>query len=306
MTGEPILETPSTGTASGIAAVVIWSLTAPVVALAVGVDPFLYTAIGDGIGALLFALKWLALRQNPITELMRVPWWFFGLGLIGISFHNVTWVAALQQAPPLEATLIIYTWPLLVIIFTTISLRQTFRWYHIAGGLLGLAGIVALLMGRGLDLSGFRLMPGHYWAVACALSWSVFSAVAARYRYRSSNFLGVVFALSALINGAIWSLYLAAPPAPSASLWIAAIGAIFFASAYGLWDFGIKRGNAQFIGAVSFLTPVLAATYLVLLGKAEPTIALLVSLTLVVAGIGVAKYGGDLMTAALRAGTGRG
>jgi drug/metabolite transporter (DMT)-like permease len=294
VTGASFLEKRATGTASGLAAVLIWSMAAPVVASAVGIDPFLYVALGDGIGAILFLLMWVAQRQNPLPELRKIPLWFFGLGLVGVSIHNLTWVAALQQAPPLEATLIIYTWPLLLIVFATISLRQRFHWYHIAGGLLGLLGIAALLMGRGLDFMGFALMPGHFWAVISALSWSVFSAVAARYQYLSSNFLGVVFALSALTNGAVWYFYLGGPPAPTASLLIAGIAAIFFTAAYALWDFGMKRGNAQLIGAVAFLTPVLAALYLVLLGKAELTISLFVSLVLVIAGIGVAKYGQDL------------
>jgi drug/metabolite transporter (DMT)-like permease len=289
-----LLEKPSTGTASGVAAVLVWSLTAPVVAIAVGVDPFLYIALGDGIGALVFVAKWIVLRQSPLAELRRIPLWFYALGLVGIGLHNVTWIAALQQAPPLEATLIIYTWPLLVIVFTTISLGQRFRWYHMAGGILGLAGIAALLAGRGLDLAGFTLMPGHGWAVVCALSWSIFSAVSARYRFRSSDFLGVVFALSALVNGTLWYVWMGAPPAPVPSLWIVAVSSIFFAAAYAFWDFGMKRGNAQLIGAASFLTPVLAAVYLVLLGKAELSVFLFAALALVVAGIGIARYGEGL------------
>lgn len=293
MKSEALPRRSSAGTAGGVAAVLIWSLAAPVVASAVGIDPFLYVALGDGIGAVLFLAMWVSLRQNPLLELRTIPVWFYGLGLIGISVHNLTWVAALQQSPPLEGTLIIYTWPLLVIAFTTISLRQKFRWYHVAAGLLGLAGIAVLLMGRGLTFGSLRLMPGHFWAVVSALSWGVFSAVSARFRYQSSNFLGVVFFFSALINGCLW-WSLGAQPAPTQSLWIAGTAAIFFTLAYALWDHGMKHGNAQLIGAVSFLTPVLAAVYLVLLGKADLTIYLLVSLVLVVSGIGIAKYGGRL------------
>ena len=56
------------GTASGLAAVLIWSFTAPIVAAAAGVDPFLYIALGDGIGAFVFVAKWVALRHNPLPE----------------------------------------------------------------------------------------------------------------------------------------------------------------------------------------------------------------------------------------------
>lgn len=282
------------GTAGGFAAVFIWSLTAPVVASAVGVHPFLYVALGDGIGALVFALMWIARRHNPLPELKTVPVWLYVLGVIGIGGHNLTWVAALQQAPPLEATLIIYTWPVLLIIFTTISLRQKFRWYHLVAGALGLVGIVALLLGRGLAVGDFQLMPGHFWALISAVTWAVFSAMAARYPSSSSNFLGVIFFLSAVINGIVWLFFLDAPPAPLTSLLIIGSASIFFALAYAMWDFGMKQGNAQLIGVFSFMTPVLTAIYLVLLGKAELTTYLAASLLLVVSGIGIAKYGEKL------------
>jgi drug/metabolite transporter (DMT)-like permease len=279
--------------------VLVWSLSAPVMTMATGINPFLYVAVGDGIGALAFVAMWLLRRENPLRELKAVPPWFYALGVVGIGVHNLTWVAALQQAPPLEATLIIYTWPLLVVVFTTFSLGQRLKWYHMVAGLLGLAGIAALLAGRGLALGSFTLMPGHLWAIVSALTWSIFSAISARYRYLSSNFLGGVFFLNAVIAGCVWLFWLGAPPAPSASLLIAGTAAAFFALSYALWDFGMKHGNAQLIGVLSFLTPVLSAVYLVLLGKAEPTVYLLAALILVVAGIGIAKYG-DLLGAGRR------
>lgn len=293
MTSAPVQRTFPLGTAGGLASVLLWSLTAPVMAAATGVDPFLYVAVGDGMGAIAFAVLWLVRRENPWPELRVVPVWFYGLGLIGISAHNLTWVAALQQAPPLEATLIIYTWPLLVIVFTTISLRQRLRWYHMVAGVFGLCGIAALLVGRGLEFGHFMLMPGHGWALVSSLTWSIFSAVSARYTYLSSKFLGVVFLLSGLINGAIW-LALGAPPAPATSLAIVAVASIGFALSYAMWDFGMKHGNAQLIGVMSFLTPVLSAVYLVAMGKAEMTLALVAALLLVLAGIGTAKYGEQL------------
>jgi len=281
----------SLGTAGGVAAVFIWSMTAPIVASAVGVDPFLYVGLGDGVGALVFIAMWIARRHNPLPELRKVPVWLYLLGVIGIGGHNLTWVAALQQAPPLEATLIIYTWPLLVVILTTISLGQRFRWFHAVAGALGLAGIVTLLLGKGLAVGAFQLMPGHFWAVISAVSWAIFSAMAARYPASSSNFLGVIFFASAVINGSMWLFALGAPPAPTQSVLIVASASIFFALAYAMWDFGMKQGDAQLIGVVSFLTPVLTAVYLVVLGIAELTPYLVAALLLVVAGIGVAKYG---------------
>lgn len=291
MTTTPTHPRSPTGTAAGVTAALIWSTTAPVIASANGVDPFLFAALNDGVAALLFVLAWVLRRKNPLPELRTIPLWFYALGFCGISVHGLTWIAAIQQAPALEATLIIYSWPLLLVIFTTISLRQRFRWYHLLACLLGMAGIATMLIGRGLDLGTFTLMPGHFWALVSALTWVAYSAVAARYTWRSSSFLGVIFALSALVNGAVW-LYRGAPPAPIPSLLLVAIAGAFAGLAYALWDFGSKRGNAQLIAVVSFLTPVLAAVYLVLLGKAQASPHLVMALAMVVTGIGVASWFG--------------
>jgi drug/metabolite transporter (DMT)-like permease len=282
------------GTLSGITAILFWSITAPVIASATGVDPFLYTSLSSAIGFCLFFLRWVALKENPLPELKKTPFWFLLAGLFGISVHELTWVAALQQAPPLEATLIIYTWPFLVVLFTTFALGQKFRWYHIAAGGLGLLGMTALLTGRGLALDHFTILPGHGWAVICALSWSIFSALSARHHQLSTNLLSMIFLASAVINLGIWYIGLGAPPAPAKSLLIVSISSIFIASAYALWDFGMKRGNTQMIGIVSFLTPVLSSLYLVLLDKAVLTPYILLSLFLVMCAIGTARYGEKL------------
>ncbi len=279
------------GTLSGLLAVFIWSTTAPVVTAAVGVSPFLYQAIDHGIAVSFFALKWLVLRRNPLTELRAVPLGYYVAGIIGMVTHGLTWVAALQQAPPLEATLIIYLWPLLVVIFTTIALRQRLRWYHGLGGAIGLLGTVLMMMGRGLNLDHFTLLPGHGWALLCALSWSVFAALSARQKQFSSDIYSIIFLISCLGNAAYWWWGLDAPAAPTRSLIIVVCAALPTVMAYMLWDFGTKHGDTQLIGVASFLTPVLAACYLVLLDQAAMTPYLALALLCVMSGIGVTKYG---------------
>jgi drug/metabolite transporter (DMT)-like permease len=279
------------GTASGMLSVVFWSITAPVIAMAPGIHPFLYIGIVHSIGFCLFVVTWTVRRENPLPDLKKAPRWFILAGLIGISVHELMWVAALQQAPPLEATLIIYTWPLLVVIFSALAMGKKLGVHHMAGGFLGMCGITALMVGRGLTLDHFTLLPGHFYAVVCSLTWSVFAALSARNNHLSTNLLSMIFLISGLINLGIWAVFLGHPQAPGHSLMIAATAAVFTTSAYMFWDFGMKQGNAQLIAVISFLTPVLAAFYLVILGKAILTGYLLSALFLVVSGIGVAKYG---------------
>lgn len=291
---EGCLSSRALGTISGLTAVFFWSITAPVITFAVGVNPFLFLTVDHSIAFSFFVIKWFALRQNPIKEFRTLPLWFALLGIFALPTHSLTWVIALQQAPPLEATLIIYLWPLLVVLLSTIVLRQSLRWHHIGGAVLGLFGMAILLLGRGLTLDHITLMPGHGYALLCALSWSVFAAISAKQTNLSSNIYGLIFFFSACGNGLYWWLGAGAPTAPGASLLIVACAAVSSVAGYALWDFGSKHGNTQLIGVASFLTPVLAAFYLVALGKAVWTPYLAAALGAVVLGIGLAKYGADL------------
>lgn len=278
-------------TAGGMLAVFFWSFAAPTIVLAEGVSPFLFVLIEHSVALCLFAVKWGWDRHNPVPELRRVPTWFYLAAIVGIMGHQLSWVAALQQAPPLESTLIIYTWPLLVVIFTAISLKQGLSWHHAVGGVLGLVGMAVLMAGRGMDFSGFNLQAGHGYAVFCALSWSIFAAIAARQKHLSNAYLTAIFVFSILMNFSIWYFFMGAPLPPGRSLMVVGAASFFISLGYPLYDIAIKKGNTRIVAIFSFFNPVLASFYLVALGRGTMNAYLLGALLLVMAGIAVAKYG---------------
>lgn len=263
--------------------------------LAVGVQPFLYVAIEHAFICLVFVVKWTILRENPLSDLRRTPLWLYGAGLFGITLHQLTWVAALRFAPPLEATLIIYTWPLMVVLLTTLTLGKKLHAHHFMGCGLGLLGIAVLMTGKGLSFDALNLQVGHFLAFVCAISWSLFAALSARVPHVSSNFISVVCGASLLVNTGIWYFVLGAPAAPASSIPVVVIVSVFAGVGYLLWDNGIKHGNTRLIAIASFLTPVLASFHLFLLGRAELTVSLFVALSLIVAGIIVAKKGDSVV-----------
>lgn len=277
-------------TSCGILALVFWSFAAPAIALAQGVHPFLYVTIEHGIACLVFMTKWAALRENPLPDIRRAPLWLYAAGLVGLPLHQLTWVAALHQAPPLEATLIIYTWPLMVVVLTALTLKRRLQAHHLLAAALGFAGIAVLLAGRGLAFGDFTPAAGHGLALVCALSWSLFAALSARQSHIGSAFLAVVCGISVIVNGAVWYLYMGAPMAPVSSLVIVVGISILTALGYLLWDFGMKHGNTRLIATSAFMTPVLAAFYLVALGKGALTPYLAVALLMVVSAIALARH----------------
>lgn len=116
------------------------------------VPPFLLNALCFGLSGSL-AMIWLAIsgRLHLLRQPVRV--WIFGtLGLFGFHFFYFT---AIRNAPPVEANLINYTWPLLIVLFSAFLPGERLRAHHVLGTVLGLGGAGLLISGGdGIRFSG--------------------------------------------------------------------------------------------------------------------------------------------------------
>jgi drug/metabolite transporter (DMT)-like permease len=284
------LKTQNIGTSSAIIALLLWSFYAPVVVFAGGINPFLFAGVLDGVAFLVFLALGMIGRENPLSELRSMPLWFLTSGVIGIGGHDIALAAAFQSAPPLEAALLNYLWPLFLVIFTAAAQRKPLTVYHQAATCLGLAGVAIMLAGRGLAFTKISLCFGHFWALISALVWSAFSVICSRHGKVSRNLLSIIFLVSSSLEILIWLYCFQAPPAPAQSLVIVGFAGIFFTLAYLFWSFGMKRGNIQLIGVASFLTPVAATVYLSILGMAQFNTHLAAALCCIMLAIGIAKH----------------
>ncbi len=120
---------------------------------------------------------------------------------------------ALQQAPAIEVSLIVFLWPLLIVL-TSGLLPARFggrrlSWWHVVGALLAFAGTILILLGASgrPDFSGS--VAGYMAAIAAALIWSSYSVASRLYRGVPSS--AVVGSCAATAVGS-WLLHLALEP----------------------------------------------------------------------------------------------
>jgi drug/metabolite transporter (DMT)-like permease len=109
-----------------------------------------------------------------------VPWSLLVSGIVGFGGHEVALAAAFQSAPPTEATLLNYLWPLFLIVLNAAAERKPLNAYLKAAACLGFAGVIILLSGRGLAVTGLKLCFGHLWTLISAITCSVFSVTCYR------------------------------------------------------------------------------------------------------------------------------
>src|SRR5436190_24262720 len=101
-------------TLTGFAAILMWSLLSLLTVASGTVPPFqlaaMTFAIGGGIGVATWPFRpgaAAALRQPPEV-------WALGVG--GLFGYHALFFFALRLAPPAEAQLVNYTWPLLIVL----------------------------------------------------------------------------------------------------------------------------------------------------------------------------------------------
>lgn len=133
------------------------------------VPPFLLTGLALVIGSIP-ACRWRHWRVPASTLLLGVG------GLFG--FHFLLFLA-LRHAPPMEANLVNYLWPLLIVVLAPVLLPGVrLRPVHVVAALAGFAGAaLAILCGR--DVSG-TLAWGYLPALGSAFIWAAYSLLTRR------------------------------------------------------------------------------------------------------------------------------
>src|SRR5579872_2906181 len=138
--------TSRTATLIGLSAILMWSLLA---ALTVGsgkIPAFQLAAITFAIGGLVGLSTFIG-RPEALSALRQPPRvWAVGVG--GLFGYHALYFLALRYAPPAEAGLLNYLWPLLIVLFSSLLPGERLLPHHIIGALLGLAGTVLLFAGN--------------------------------------------------------------------------------------------------------------------------------------------------------------
>ncbi len=272
----------------GFSAVAMWATLALLTDASGRTPPFLLSAITFSIGTAvgLVARLFMPAPERPA----KIPWqvWLFGIaGLFGYHFFYFT---ALRNAPAVEASLIAYLWPLLIVLGSALMPGERLRWNHVAGALLGLAGTV-LIVSRGSGLAfESRYAFGYAMAGACALVWSSYSLLSRRFASVPTSIVTWFCAATAGLSFACHLLLEDTVLPAGVGQWLAVLGLGLMpvGAAFYAWDIGVKRGNIQVLGAASYAAPLLSTLVLIVAGFAEPGPRILAACVLITAGAALA------------------
>jgi drug/metabolite transporter (DMT)-like permease len=252
--------------------------------------PFQLLAVSLGIGALAGAALW-TIRPKAIKAL-RQPWPVWLLGVGGIFGYHLFYYTSLRNAPPVEAGLINYLWPLLIVVFSALLPGEKLRTHHVVGTLLALTGTILIVT----DGQGFAFKSeyafGYGAALLGALTWSSYSVLSRRFAGVPTDVV-TGFCLAAAALAVPFHLLLEETVWPD-DLWqwaaIVGLGLGPVGLAFYIWDVGVKHGDIQVIGVAAYAAPLLSTAILIAAGFAAYSHTVLVASLLITAGALLASY----------------
>jgi len=282
----------TTATLIGGTAVLMWATLALFTTLTGDIPPFQLTAMAFSIAFLMTCIVWL-FKGRAALRALRQPWpvWLIGVG--GLFGYHFFYFMALRNAPPVEAGLIAYMWPLLIVVCSALLPGERLRWFHVAGAVAGLAGTAILITGGRLDHLGFKpeYSLGYAMAAICACTWTGYTLLSRRFGAVPTDTVGGFCGVTAILAIICHLMFEITVWPISTSVWmaVAALGIGPVGLAFFTWDYGVKNGHIQALGASSYAAPLLSTILLIIFGLGNLSWAVGIACLLIVGGALVAS-----------------
>lgn len=276
--------TSRTATLIGLTAIVMWSLLAVLTVATGRIPAFQLAAMTFSIGGLVGCASWL-LRSGAVAAL-RQPLAAWAVGVGGLFGYHALYFLALRLAPPAEAGLLNYLWPLLIVVFSSLLPGERLALHHVIGALLGLIGTVLLFAGSTGAQYEAAQIPGFIAAFVAAFVWAAYSVLSRRLKAVPTDavagFCLATAVLAALVHLAVETTVW--PETPLQWLGIVALGLGPVGAAFYAWDIGMKRGDIRVLGAASYATPLLSTAFLIVAGFAQATATIALAALMIAGG----------------------
>jgi len=265
-------------------AIFFWSSLAALASLAVVLPPFFTLAVGLLIGGMFSLPKWRTWTVKPSLLL---------IGTLGIFGYHFLLFMALRLAPPVNANLLNYLWPLFILLFTPLFFREFhLTKLHVLGAVISFLGAFLLIYDDRMVWS-IDFVAGYILAVLAALVWAIYSLASKKISHFSSATVG----LFCLISGGLslvahFAFEQRVIVESSEALILIALGIGPLGVAFYCWDHAVKKGDPRVIATMSYLTPLLSTLLLMFVNNTSLSPTVIAAMIAIVSGAFIANVNG--------------
>lgn len=211
---------------------------------------------------------------------------FLSIGGIGIFFYYIFYYWAFMLLPAQEVTVINYLWPIMIIIFASIILKEKFTSLKVAGIIISFIGVYIVITHGDIFHFNTTSILGIFFAFLAGLSYGLFSVLGKKYEYDRTISMLFYFLFSLILS--IVTLFLFSkpvfPPLPELGglLWL---GVMTGAIAHLVWFLALKHGETAKMSNLIYLTPFAGLVFIYFLVGEKILWSSIVGLLIIIAGI---------------------
>ncbi len=272
------------GNLFGIFAILFWSTLASLGVMASNIPPFQLTAMAFLVAFIIGLILWKKEGRGIIVHL-KWPLKVWLVGVCGLFGYHYFYFLAIQNAPAIEANLINYLWPLFIVLFSAFLPNEKLRWFHVAGVLFGFIGVVFLVSNRGSFNFEAQYLGGYFYAFIAALTWGAYSVISRFFAHIPTSAVGAFCGVTALLAFVCHLLFESTViPTLQEFIIIVFIGLGPVGGAFFVWDYGVKNGDIQLLGSLSYFTPLLSTILLITFGLSKSSSTIWIACLLIVFG----------------------
>lgn len=272
------------GNLFGIAAILSWTTLGVFTVLTGDIPPFELVSLSLFVASII-GLIMLKVQRHSFILLFEVPLLAWIIGITGLFGYHFFYFFALKNAPIVEANLLNYLWPLLIVLLSSLLPNERLRWFHILGAIFGLIGAFLLVSKNGsLELNS-QYSLGYIFAILAAFTWSSYSVISKKMSniptYSVTGFCIVASFLSLFCHFIFEQTII---PTTTQLIVIILIGLGPVGGAFYVWDYGMKNGNIKLLGSLAYFIPLFSTFLLIVFSSAKMSISIAIACILIVCG----------------------
>lgn len=208
---------------------------------------------------------------------------FSCMGFLGVFLYFVFFFGSLSLIPAQITSIVNYTWPVLVLVFASLILKERLTLRKLFALFISFIGVVIVISQGDLSFDNFL---GVLLALGGACSYSLFSVLGKKLDYDQVVSMMIYYVVSLLLS--IIAVLLFSDfvlPSLASLVGLLWLGCVTSGIAYVAWFAALKYGDTAKIANLVYLTPFLALVYIRLLLGESITFASIIGLLVVVIGI---------------------
>ena len=210
-----------------------------------------------------------------------------GLGFLGLFLYSALYYYGISALSSQEACILNYLWPLMIVVFACILLKEKLTARKLIAMGMSFAGIVVLTVGTGGAASSGNRLWGIVACVTAAVCYGLFSVLNKKHSLNQNitmMWIWLTVSVCSLVSGMIFEKW--QPIVGVQWLGLGWLGVVVNAVAYLLWAIALKNAeDSAKVANLAYLVPFLSIVLSSVVLKERITVNMVIAVVLIVGGI---------------------